>query len=75
MKEAKEATRRSVEAGAKVVKEVERGVDEESEALITWVAWHGVDVDDLSDVQLFLWMEESDMSSTELRRHIGYDSK
>ena len=48
--------RRTVEAGAKVLKPAERGVDEKSESLIAWAAWHGVDIDDLSDVRPFLRM-------------------
>lgn len=56
VEEAKEATRRAVDAGAKALEAAERGVDEESVALIAWAARHGVDVDDSRDVQLFLRM-------------------
>ncbi|WP_152529800.1 hypothetical protein [Candidatus Halobonum tyrrellensis] len=56
VEEAKNATRRAIEAGAKALEAAERGVDEESETLIAWAARHGVDVDDSSDVQLFLRM-------------------
>lgn len=60
VEEAKDATRRAVEVGAKAMEVADRGVDEKSEALIAWAARHGVDVDDSKDVQLFLRMGSVD---------------
>jgi predicted transcriptional regulator len=57
VEEAKTATRRALEAGAKAIEAAERGVTSEGEALIAWASRHGIDVDDSKDVQLFLRME------------------
>ena len=56
VKEAREATRRAVETGAKAINAAERGLDETTSAFIAWAAKHGIDVDDASDARMTLRM-------------------
>lgn len=46
VKEAKEPTRRAAEAGAKVIKAIERGADESTSAFIAWAKKYDIDVQD-----------------------------
>nr|WP_303648717.1 MarR family transcriptional regulator [Haloarchaeobius litoreus] len=52
--EAREATRRAAEAGAKAIEAAERGLDEGTSAFIAWAAKHDIDVTDYDDVELRL---------------------
>lgn len=47
--EAREATRRAADAGAKAIEASRRGLDESASAFLAWAARHGVDVDDALD--------------------------
>lgn len=49
--EAREATRRAADAGAKAIEASRRGLNESMSAFIAWAARHGVDVDDALDRQ------------------------
>jgi hypothetical protein len=44
VKEAKESTKRAVEAGAKAIQASRRGIDEATSALIAWAANHDIDL-------------------------------
>ncbi|MGM0592350.1 MAG: MarR family transcriptional regulator [Halobacteriota archaeon] len=57
---AREATRRAVEVGAKAIEAAERGLDETTSAFIAWCAKHGVDVDGRRDAQLKVRLGELD---------------
>jgi hypothetical protein len=46
VEEAREATQRAVEAGAKTLEAAERGLGEQMSVFVAWAAKHGVDVDD-----------------------------
>lgn len=57
VKEAREATRRAVETGAKALSAAERGLDEHTSAFIAWAAKHDIDVNDAGDARMVLRME------------------
>ncbi|AGB16646.1 hypothetical protein Halru_2052 [Halovivax ruber XH-70] len=70
VQEAKDATRRAVEAGAKAVAAADRGLDETTSALMAWCAKHGVDVDDRADARLKIRL--GDVASThDARRRLS----
>ena len=46
VEEAKEATRRAVETGAKAIEAAERGLDESTSAFIAWAAKYDIDISD-----------------------------
>lgn len=52
VKQARDATRSPVEAGAKALEAAERGLDETTSALVAWCAKHGVDVDDRQEARV-----------------------
>jgi len=69
--EAKEATRRAAEAGAKAMEAAERGVDKTTSAFIAWAAKHDVDVQDREGGPLRLDFGTVDDIRRQLRE--GYD--
>ena len=56
VKEARDATRRAVETGAKALAAGERGLDEHTSAFIAWASKHDIDVDDTGDARMVLRM-------------------
>lgn len=58
VREAKEATRRAVEAGAKARAAAERGTDEATSALMAFCANTGMEVDDRSEARLRIRMSK-----------------
>ena len=56
VKEAKDATRRAVEIGAKAINGAKRGLDEHTSAFIAWAAKHDIDVNDTRDARMTLRM-------------------
>ncbi|WP_226011749.1 hypothetical protein [Halomicrobium salinisoli] len=71
VKEAKQATRRAAEAGAKAIEAAERGVDESTSAFIAWAAKHDIDVQDREGGPLRLDLGTVDDVRQKLRE--GYD--
>jgi len=54
VEEAREATQRAAEVGAKAIEAAERGIDEGTSAFIAWAAKHDVDVTDRASNELQL---------------------
>lgn len=46
VKEAEDAVKRAVEAGAKAVRTAQQGMEETMSVFITWAARHDIDIDD-----------------------------
>ncbi|SFT09590.1 DUF7845 domain-containing protein [Halostagnicola kamekurae] len=69
--EAREATRRAAEAGAKAIEAAERGLDQSTSAFIAWAAKHDIDIRDRDGNALRLEFGVVD----DIRRKIreGYD--
>jgi hypothetical protein len=71
VEEARESTRRAVEAAAKVKQADERGVDDDTSALIAFCARHGIDVNDTREAKVELRM--SNTSRLEWSLQEAYD--
>ncbi|ELZ06801.1 hypothetical protein C480_07207 [Natrialba aegyptia DSM 13077] len=69
--EAKEATRRAAEAGAKAIEAAERGLDQSTSAFIAWAAKHDIDVRDRDGDELRLEFGIVDDIKRKLRE--GYE--
>lgn len=70
VEQARDATRRAVEATAKAKEAGERGLDESTSALMAWAARHGIDMDDTRKARLTLRM--SDVDNVEARLKEAY---